>query len=149
VRVSELSGVLLDYWVARAEAEETLKGSKLQPAGENRWTIVDPDDDFIMGYLVDGIQKRFKARRELNLDSGTWHYWPSGDWAYGGPLMEREKIGVTFGAFGGLWHALVLKEGVLGVRSTTTGPTPLVAAMRAYVISKFGEEVPEAEKQSA
>ena|ERR1043165_6213821 len=73
----------------------------------------------------------------------TWvRYAPSSDWAVGGPIIERESIlvgrrvdkkkawaaGIDV-VFGGKYPYDML------------GPTPLVAAMRAYVASKLGEEV--------
>ena len=61
---------------------------------------------------------------------------PSTDWAQGGPIIEREKIGLFFDrACGNRWRA-----------NHITAPyqiaqTPLVAAMRCYVASKLGDEV--------
>lgn len=52
----------------------------------------------------------------------------STDWAQGGPIIEREKMGV-FPTHDG-WAA--------GMQS---GPTLLIAAMRCYVASQFGDEV--------
>ena len=50
------------------------------------------------------------------------------DWQQGGPIIEREKMGV-FPTHDG-WAA--------GMQS---GPTPLIAAMRCYVASQLGDEV--------
>ena len=62
----------------------------------------------------------------------AWHTWGnthySTDWAQGGPIIEREKMGV-FPTHDG-WAA--------GMQS---GPTPLIAAMRCYVASRLGEDV--------
>lgn len=71
----------------------------------------------------------------------------STDWALGGPIIERERIGFgwvplivnEYGEHGNLWYA----EGV-GVDDGyvyTTASTALVAAMRCYVESKLGDEV--------
>ena len=57
-----------------------------------------------------------------------WDYSPPTNWAHGGPIIEREVIGV-FPTHGG-WAA--------GLQS---GPTPLIAAMRCYVASRLGDEV--------
>lgn len=56
----------------------------------------------------------------------------STDWAQGGPIIEREKIATA-------WHLTrwVAWRGVI----EHPGPTPLIAAMRAYVASKLGDEV--------
>lgn len=58
---------------------------------------------------------------------------PSTDWLTGGPLIEREKITVSD----------ALNSWCAGYNGTlnTFGPTPLIAAMRCYVASKFGDEV--------
>lgn len=56
-------------------------------------------------------------------------------WNVGGPIIERERIGITLPHDPGDW----LAEDFEGF--TQSGPTPLIAAMRAYVASKFGEEI--------
>jgi len=64
-------------------------------------------------------------------------YWKSdfsSNWAQGGPIIQRKKIGVSFESVE-LWEAWAY-DGVTG-----TGPTPLIAAMRCYVASKLGDEV--------
>lgn len=64
-------------------------------------------------------------------------YSPSANWAQGGPIVEREKITVSDSL--DFWAA--------GYNGTLRyfGPTPLIAAMRCFVMSKLGEvvEVPE------
>lgn len=75
----------------------------------------------------------------------------STDWSHGGPIIEREQI-ATWPAGNEGWRALHPKNldgaylygGVIDAGSFdgTGGPTPLIAAMRAYVASKFGDEVP-------
>lgn len=75
------------------------------------------------------------------------------DWAHGGPIIERERITVSalyaqknppspeydHGEWGAYIPCGVNSEG------SGQGPTPLIAAMRCYVMSKLGEEaqVPE------
>ena len=66
---------------------------------------------------------------------GYYTYKPSRNWALGGPIIERERIGV--------WHyqqkdwmASWWKDG-----RQAFGPTPLIAAMRCYVASRLGDEV--------
>jgi hypothetical protein len=61
-------------------------------------------------------------------------YAPSAVWRQGGPIIEIERISVKDDIHSG-WHSYT-RNGVEG-----HGPTPLIAAMRAYVASKFGEEV--------
>jgi len=66
---------------------------------------------------------------------------PSTNWAQGGPIIEREKIGLGHEICEGnsYWAAT-------GYLAEECGPTPLVAAMRCYVASKLGDtiDVPEA-----
>jgi hypothetical protein len=73
---------------------------------------------------------------------GWFSFRPSTDWSQGGPIIEREKIDVMW--CGIEWCAYCMTPD--GERQLeTSGPTPLSAAMRAYVASKMGDkiEVPE------
>lgn len=75
------------------------------------------------------------------------HGSPSVDWEAGGPIIERERIAIAgpdeHEQDAEDWRAAmpwrdedrVLRQ--IGAR----GPTPLIATMRAYVSSKFGDEV--------
>ena len=73
--------------------------------------------------------------------SSSWKTMFSGSWALAGPIIEREKI----------WLAGPYKERTewyadASDPSRAYGPTPLVAAMRCYVLSKMGDsiDVPDA-----
>lgn len=82
---------------------------------------------------------------------GHLPYLPSTEWADGGPLIEREGIHVApMPGKGSTWCAIALgrvHERAGGGRGKwMEGPTSLIAAMRAYVASKFGEEVPDLPK---
>ena len=66
------------------------------------------------------------------------NYWSpvpnySTDWQQGGPIIEREKVSLLY--LHDKWGA--------GVNAWTNqyGPTPLIAAMRCYVVSKLGDDV--------
>lgn len=63
----------------------------------------------------------------------------SSDWAYGGPIIEREGISIYPDESEDLpdikWSADSQNTFRWG------GPTPLIAAMRCYVASKLGDEV--------
>jgi hypothetical protein len=61
----------------------------------------------------------------------TWPYYSS-DWAHGGPIIEREKLDIECRFH---WAAR------LNGHSWSTGPTPLIAAMRSFVESKLGDEI--------
>jgi len=67
---------------------------------------------------------------------------PSTEWADAGPIIEREHIAIEYCA--GLWWALFADSFSGNCEPpgpVLTGPTPLTAAMRAYVTSKFGDTV--------
>ncbi len=67
---------------------------------------------------------------------------PSIDWAQGGPIIEREGISTLL--FEGQWFAfnnLPIHDCIKDIADGYVGPTPLVAAMRAYVASKLGDDV--------
>ena len=74
---------------------------------------------------------------------------PSTDWAQGGPIIEREKIGIQRCVRACKYHGwLALKDEPFHDRSgedEVWGETPLIAAMRCYVASKLGDtiEIPE------
>jgi len=111
VKVSELQGAMLDYWVAKAE--------------------------------VVSIERRGRKQNLYTQQGVVWR--PSSDWSQGGPIIERNAG--TFGIAGNdqdfnqvsYWAEM----GRTITRCRMVGPTHLIAAMRAYVASKFGEEVEE------
>lgn len=67
----------------------------------------------------------------------------STNWAQGGPIVEREGVEINKG------NPLHFPRGNengdfyedLWIAGKAHGPTPLIAAMRCFVISEFGEEV--------
>lgn len=66
---------------------------------------------------------------------------PSKNWQHGGPIIDRERISLSpsirlIQGDAGYWIANMREAA--GVES---GPTPLIAAMRAFVASKLGGEV--------
>lgn len=83
-----------------------------------------------------------------------WNYWedadgeegwrPSTDWSQGGPIIERERINLnpwveTDGRYcddHGYWHDESGWDADGGNGMYGRGPTPLIAAMRAFIASK-------------
>lgn len=120
MKVAELEGALLDYWVARAEGNLTLQST-------------GPDDAVVEHYGVGG---------EIDGRSPLASWAPSENWDTGGPIIEREGISVLRWEIpdddGMLWTARNLTATV-----HERGFAPLVAAMRAFVASRFGDEVPD------
>lgn len=120
-KTAELEGALLDAAVALAEGHAELHFD----ARFGEWRSRDPE----------------------TLELSPFASW-STSWAHGGPLIEREKITVAVVGRQSDWWFAELEGGGLdsGVEVgygefQQEGPTPLIAAMRSYVASKFGEEV--------
>ena len=61
----------------------------------------------------------------------------SSDWSQGGPIIEREGIKLKGGMFE-KWSATLKAP---NYKYGMEGPTALIAAMRAFVASRFGVEV--------
>ncbi len=81
---------------------------------------------------------------------GPWAY--STEWRHGGPIIERERIAVV--AYKDKWCAYVNDQSAYSQESGyidvseyegMSGQTPLIAAMRCFVNSKFGAEVEKLE----
>jgi len=66
-------------------------------------------------------------------DEGGMRY--SIEWDQGGPIIEREFIGLQ------RWNAEFEWAADIGGDFDQYGETPLIAAMRCYVASKLGDEV--------
>lgn len=74
----------------------------------------------------------------------TAEWKPSTDWSQGGQLIEKYRITIAthLPDASSAWRALLR-------RHMHVGPTPLIAAMRAFVASKFGENVTDQEAPCA
>lgn len=107
MKVSELKGMMLDYWVADAE----------------------------------GMLRMVSGTPEFRLGG----YSPSTQWEHGGPIIDREieRLMHCSSVPGMQWHA------TNNARGGFYGDTGLIAAMRAYVASKYGEEVPDEPTEAA
>lgn len=73
---------------------------------------------------------RVQGPRHVGFD-GVHGFRPSDHWEHGGPIIERERIDIT--AHGNGWSA--------GYGQAEYGPTPLIAAMRAFCCAKLGDEI--------
>jgi hypothetical protein len=138
VKVSELSGTDLDYWVAKAEGMQfTLRNG--HPATSRSF---DPEY-----HSNETDWKEFKS---------YFYFQPSRDWAHAGPIIEREKISID--TWQRHWEGKLDWAGSFSYpvphpsdpkRSPShhrmRGPTPLIAAMRTFVASRFGDEVLDVE----
>lgn len=115
-KTSELNGALLDAAVANVEGIEVA-----QCRG---------------GYLAYAESARIHTY-------SAKQYSPSTDWAQGGLIIDRERISlITDDGYTEAYVRLMTNHGELaGSDGRAEGPTPLIAAMRAYVASKLGDEV--------
>ena len=115
VKVSEAKGRVLDYLAAQA------MGRTIYRSKTGRWMIANYGD--------------FKYKHGVS----RW-FEPTISWAQGGPIIERERISIEDCQDGaGLyWEATRIEPPAV---SEARGPTPLIAVMRCYVISKLGDEV--------
>ena len=109
IKTAELTGAALDWAVAKCAGLKT--------------------------YIDDGVV----CLKGQPFDDNA-HYWlPTQNWPQGGPIIEREKIGVVPSAEdASVWVGSVYEP---EWKFNRTGPTPLIAAMRCYVASKLGDSV--------
>jgi hypothetical protein len=117
IRVSDLTDDLLDCWVAKAD------GHAVRSVGGRQW------------------QEQWPA--------GHWLYirHPSSIWEDGGPIIEKEGIALLPMLLSSDMEPRTWVAHYRNVGSTHVpegeGETPLIAAMRAYVASRFGPVVPK------
>lgn len=129
-RVADLAGAELALWVARAI------GMKFVMRGE--WPAEEFDFDperHATEHLLGSVMKQYVYFR------------PHEDWSQGGPIIEREG-GSLFrcNEEAPFWIASWwFEEDGRGRPLQYKGPTALIAAMRAFVASKFGENVTDQE----
>jgi hypothetical protein len=128
MKTSELTGHALNWAVAQAEGDKVYRPRLGRPS--------DWDKE---AYLKDGSDDRWVVRVQNPRVAHfvDWTYNPSGSWWEGGPIIEREWIDLHC-VNDSLWEAECPAPCGLSMQN---GPTPLIAAMRCYVASKFGDEV--------
>jgi hypothetical protein len=94
----------------------------------------------LTGAALDWAVARCEGGVGENQLIGAW-YAPSTDWAQGGPIIEREGIGLDQYADYPQWQAFTPAPEQQSGQAVCNGPTPLIAAMRCYVASKLGDDV--------
>jgi hypothetical protein len=119
MRVHNLEGAVLDFWAAQAAG---IRGSR----------------------VMDGTC--MIACSEPGRGAQMVPYRPSSSWSDGGPILEREGISIWRYPDLDSWHAgksfeFVRDQGITAAHYYQ-GPTVLVAAMRCFIASKLGNEVP-------
>lgn len=140
MKTSELSGALLDYWAARADeswkwAHELFPAMTLDPTFKGAELLDGGENDHSLCILLP--TNPFRQDRKV--------FSPSTLWEHGGPIIERAKIGIERTQYGACWGAWMVHCAQDGDDPNAIGDTPLIAAMRAFVASKFGDEISEVE----
>lgn len=138
---SELVGPALDWAVAKCENFDTRNNYVCQ--------VIDADDiEYEFVCSADSHEHAEEQAQDAYPNSSVYEityvdlYSPSTDWSQGGPIIEREAITLDFDAYDTdkLWEARHYAfDGTLLQKEF--GTTPLIAAMRCYVVSKLGEFV--------
>ena len=122
MKVSELAGAQLDYWVARAQG----------------WSFGPPHKTLECDVWRDN-------KGEITGTIPAQAYEPSTNWGQGGPIMERERIFVEPSNFEREGKVFAYVDIGDEMPPGEYGDTYLVAGMRCYVGSKFGDTVPDEE----
>lgn len=118
MKTNDLTGTALDWVVAKCEYPNLVWGETI------------------------GIHHASHQIVIPEFDEPDCYYNPSTDWAQGGLIIERERIRLDTSWVDDCdeahnsWTARIDTVG-----GWWAGETPLVAAMRCYVASKFGEEL--------
>lgn len=138
MKVSDLSSALLDFWVAKAEGWEFFWSK------HNHWVVTPKDGN---KYTSCEGWKPFdpytgKKSARPHPYKAMENFFPSSDWSDGGPIIDRWEE-IAFTRFEGRTYCTLGREGVHSGSNTKSGETKLIAAMRCYVASKFGAEVPD------
>jgi len=135
LKTAELTGAQLDCWVARAEG--------YKHHGAIGLFEENPDKPWCLSRVNDWWEDP-EGRYVCGPCTGFPHAY-STEWERGGPIIQRERIGIVLDDRDGKeWQADIggwMSHDYIQGYPVQTGPTPLVAAMRAYVARKFGEEV--------
>lgn len=148
IKTSDLSGIALDYAVAKCEGYDVVVLTKEEQRA--RWMEVDVDDDDYDRYIAPSARPQLRLgendgykRRPTHIEApmlygkGIPQFEYSTSWAQGGIIIERERINLVW------WHTQCDASYNIGKTAgrRISGPTVLVAAMRCYVTAKLGEEV--------
>ena len=89
----------------------------------------------------------WREQRNRTVKYGEYVYRWSSSWMQGGPIIEREKLGICHYNESDGWEVpnWAAWRTDIDDRQTVMGETALIAAMRCYVASKLGDvvDVPE------
>jgi hypothetical protein len=137
MKVEELEGARLDYWVAMA-GEEWKTAHHFYPTMtlDPRFSGVELRDFSRGAFGVSELACVLVPSNSFRQDPQP--FMPSTEWEHGGPLIERHRIELV-PTGGVLWRARAWKS-----TEWLYGATPLIAAMRAHVANRFGAKIEDA-----
>lgn len=106
--------------------------------------VADLEGEALDIWVARAVGQPIKRHRDgfLYTDESHFRQWdPSSCWLLAGPIIEREGIAIWKRRNG--WEAdLFDPVAAIEMRDPHgAGPRPLIAAMRAFVVGKFGREV--------
>lgn len=135
MKVSELQGIDLDRWVAKAEGIDVAIERVCCGRGEQSSYDQPPE--------CCGQPNEVLAINDGMFPCNEWA--PSRNWTQAGALIEKHGMGIVKFyepadgpiPLGSEWAALSLDDQV-----SFSGPTPLIAAMRLVVALQIGREAP-------
>lgn len=141
MKVSELTGVTLDLWVAKADGatiiEKPAEYDERAPRKNTAWLT---DDKWF------GDEPNREAKKLVRWGPDKYGVFdPSRSWDDGGPLIDKHRI--NFATTGTGPRDENGREPIVAItydgRNAMSGPTHLIAAMRAIVRDTYGEDVPD------
>ncbi|MDY0096408.1 MAG: DUF2591 family protein [Candidatus Vecturithrix sp.] len=136
MRTGDLTGPLLDYWVGKADNKKV----RIIPSGS--YPYDDRETEIFFHGEADGYL--YPGTIGLSTSDTIPEYSPSTNWSQGGTIIEWEKIAYEPNPGGrNVWSACCGNLDKDPILQWVGGDTLLVSAMRAFVTSKFGEEVDE------
>lgn len=119
MKVSDLTGAELDYWIGKVEHIHV-------------WIVDKPTPK----------SKKKECRKDLTYQNGWTTYSPSTNWSQGGPIIEKYEIQLNFwNKNNEKWEAIIYKDDTDPSEYFGYGDTILTAAMRAIVTSVYGDTV--------
>lgn len=121
---------------------KTIKTSDLTGAALD-WAVAKCEDMNPHAFVEHACGQRRSLERWCGVHvtpSGHTLFSPSTDWAQGGPIIDREHITLLSPTNNGSWN-WIADKGRVRCFSGGADRSPLIAAMRAVVASKLGDEV--------
>lgn len=141
VKTADLIGPALDWAVAQVcVAEGSVSIDPQDAQSRLPYVTFDAAGPWIWGA---GREQRGTVNKETGkpwvFHGPGGRFEPSTDWGQGGPLIEEHQIGLDWNGVDGtaMWWLATHQD----IAAPQIGDTPLIAACRAIVAAKLGDEV--------